>query len=81
MPFNTFALLKIIGILKIGLQILLVNDLDCKSELAGNRVLGGGIWSRIKKVGIILNNDANCDRLGTFVNQNCSSADLIQLQW
>jgi hypothetical protein len=47
----------------------------------GNHGLGGGIWSRIKQVGIILNYDANCDRSGTFVNQNCSSADHIHVQW
>jgi hypothetical protein len=40
MPFNTFALLKVIGMIKSELQILIINGSDCKSELAGNDPIG-----------------------------------------
>ena len=40
MPFNTFALLKVFGMIKSELQILIINGSDCKSELAGNDPIG-----------------------------------------
>lgn len=35
MPFNTFALLKVIGMIKCGLQMLVINSSNCKYQLAG----------------------------------------------
>ncbi len=47
----------------------------------GNHGLGGNIWPLLKQVGIDLGYDANCDRSGTFVNDNCTQANHIHVQW
>jgi hypothetical protein len=37
MPFNTFALLKVICMIKKELQILIINGSYCKSKLVGKK--------------------------------------------